>query len=545
MLSVVSWVVRFRHGRAEGGVSHELLGRASWFERGTTWLRSVPHSKTRLPVSAPLARAEAAAAEPHCVGKLPLRRTGTGAELGWAWPVGTNGVQSCWRVRFAVAPVRLSRLSQMTSVKRVLLISYDFPPTGGSGVQRPTKFAKYLPKYGWRPVVLTTRRGRPVARDPSLLEDVGDVEVHRTPAPNPDRTLKRLRKMFARPDGVDAELVAAEPRRVGPWNPRAWLVPDAKVFWIPFGLAWAARVARNDRADLVLSTIPSPSVAILGWRIARMWGVPHVVDYRDRWAGGFHIPQRIRPLEAFELSLEREILAHASAAVVVRDEELSTIRRLVPDRNLPVEIIMNGYDESDFEGVRPQRPVGGFVIAHVGVLYQCRDLGGLVNALKILATREPHLLRQVHFVQVGTVAFFARQQLAEMEKIVRVSVVPQVPHPEAIGYMLGADLLCLPTYDNAVPGKTFEYLRAGRPILGIGDDAPSLREILTPLRRGEVFTRDDAAGVGRYLKRIMRDGSRVEPADIEALTVFSREAGVERLAALLDRILDGAATSSQ
>ncbi len=423
-------------------------------------------------------------------------------------------------------------------MKRVLLITYDFPPTGGSGVQRPTKFAKYLPTYGWQPVVLTTRLGRPVARDPSLLADVADVEVHRVAAPNPYRTVKRMRRMLGIEKRLRAEPVSADLGRVRGWNPQAWLIPDAKVFWVPFGFAWAATLPKHKRCDLVLSTIPTPSAAILGWQIARMWKVPHVVDYRDPWADGFFIPERIRPLKAFEMYLERNILRHASAAVIVGERELAEIRRFVLDPPLPIEVISNGYDESDFLDVKQKRPEGKFVIAHVGVLYQQKDLSGLLRGLQILAARTHDLVREVHFVQVGTVAVGTRKQLDEMQKVVRVSVIPPVSHPDAIAYMLGADLLCQPTFDNAMPGSTFEYLRAGRPILGIGDEAADLGKLLVQFGRGEVFAGRDGVGIADFIRRVMENRFRVGHGIDDDISPLSRENGVNRLAELLNRVFE-------
>lgn len=420
--------------------------------------------------------------------------------------------------------------------KRVLIITYDFPPVSGSGVQRPTKFAKYLSEYGWEPVVLTTQKGRVVARDPDATLEVQNVEVYRTASPYPYRLQMALKRWFERrsPSFPDFQNPKQLPR--SKWHPKALMVPDAKVFWTPFALLWATKLSREKRCDVVLSTIPTPSAALLGFAISRLWGVPHVVDFRDPWFSAYYLPKRIKPLEQFERTLERKILQHASAAVVARKDELAEIARFVDEPGFPIELILNGYDEDDYEDVQPKRLGKAFVIAHVGVMdYPERGFKCLSEALRILSKARPESVEKLHIVQVGTVSPTLYCEIDELRTLVDVTVKPPVPHKEAICYMLGADLLYLPTFDNIIPGKTFEYLRVRKPILCVGDRADNVRSILEDTKSGQVFRKSDYDGIAQYITCVMA-GLHEEPLPMSYIENYSRKCGVNRLAQLLNKV---------
>ncbi len=417
-------------------------------------------------------------------------------------------------------------------MKRVLIVSYDFPPTGGPGVQRVAKFAKYLPRHGWDPVVLTTRRGRPIPKDYALLRELSHVEIHRTPAPHPHRmaaALKRVLGIRSNPERFIADLFGARRR---PWSPVAWIVPDGKLIWMPFGLAWALTRPPAARADIVLSSLPMPSTAILGDRIARAWHVPHVIDYRDPWTGAFYMPSRWPPLRRFEAGWERRLVSRASAVVAVPG-----VPESLPEVDVPVTVIDNGYDEADFIGVEPRRISGGFVIAHLGLLWKERGLDPLVAAFRRLGSARPELLERAHFVQAGRFDAHVARQLDQLAREIGVTRLATLTHREAIACMLGADLLYLPTGHDHVPGKTYEYLRSGRPILGLAARESHLQRLLNETGGGAVIDRDDTAAIARYIEALMDDPNDYRRSKLAAIARYSREALTASLAQVLDGIL--------
>ncbi len=394
----------------------------------------------------------------------------------------------------------------MVSANRVLLITHDFPPVGGPSVKRVAKFAKYLGHFGWNVSVLTTRVAGLAPLDSSRLDDLRGIQVHRTPAPKLFLTVMRLRRLLGGKFKPEADMAGPSGKRVGPWDPRAWLIPDAKILWVPFGLLWALTRRHHDRSDVVMSTIPTPSAAVVGWLIARAWHVPHVVDFRDPWADAHFLPRRAKLAGRLERALEKRILVHASVAVVTQDEWRREIRALVSPATLPIETIMNGFDEADFKGLEAAQSDGRFLVVHTGMLFhrgiQSTNLSGLRLAVGVLADKAPRVVKDMHFVQLGPVDRTMRRELDLLRQFIRVSIRPLVPHREAIEQMLGADVLYLPVPGNTIRSKTFEYLRAGRPILAVGDDLTNTRDLLAEMGLGKAFATADAAPMACFLEQL-------------------------------------------
>jgi glycosyltransferase involved in cell wall biosynthesis len=414
-------------------------------------------------------------------------------------------------------------------VNSVLLVTYDFPPAGGVGVQRVAKFAKYLSRLGWRVSVLTTRHGRSGPRDPSLLDELADIQVHRTLAPDPFRALSAMSSPRSakgqHPTRLHGDTLSL-------WHPAAWIVPDAKLPWVPFGVDWALGSDR-ERCDVVVSTLPTPTAAVLGSMIARLWRVPHVIDYRDPWTGGFYLPPRAEWLRRLELAWERRILRGANAAVIVPG-----VREHLPPVDTPVTVIHNGYDEDDFVDNQPRRPADAdFVIAHVGILWKKRDLASLLSALDSLTRRLPDLGRRVHLLQIGQVDGHVAHQLETASSRMRVTSLPYVPHREAIAYMLGADVLYLPTSHDGLPGKTYEYLRSGTPILGLAAPGSHLDRLLAETGGGEVIGHMNVERIATFIEQVMTDPAASRAADASILRDFSREMTTVELAEVLREII--------
>jgi len=211
----------------------------------------------------------------------------------------------------------------------VLLISYLFPPRGGSGVQRSLKLAKYLPTYGWRPHILTVGQAPPQQDDPSLLHQLtGDVVVHRAPCPVP---LRVLRRPAAGPSGeaeeaaggMSARLWQAARRLIfGSALPLArvlrscLLIPDDEVLWLPAALRAGIRLLQERAIDVIFSTAGPSTNHLVGTILARETGLPLVADYRDPWTWGMHQTQ-FALRRWIEEAMERAVIQQAAAVTTV------------------------------------------------------------------------------------------------------------------------------------------------------------------------------------------------------------------------------------
>ncbi|MGH2383112.1 MAG: glycosyltransferase family 4 protein [Candidatus Limnocylindria bacterium] len=430
---------------------------------------------------------------------------------------------------------------------RVLFVTYHFPPVGGAGVQRSVKFVRYLPELGYEPVVLTgpgPASDRWTPTDQSLGAEVpASTEVLRVPGPVPERSTGmrargerwlRLRTGFAR--------------------------------WWQQGIASLGQEAGD--VDLVyVSMSPfesAPAVADL----ARDLGRPWIADLRDPWAVDEMIVHPTAVHRRLELARMERLLASAAAVVVNTSEAkralVGTLSRIDPDK---VFAIPNGYDASDFTGTSPPRGDGVFRIVHAGYLHTelglaqqrtgrlRRIFGGdegqvdhlarshvfLLRALDRLLDARPQLAGSIELHLAGVLSPADRAAIdAELRRPEMVKTPGYLTHAETIALLRSADLLFLPMHGlppgrraRIVPGKTYEYLAAQRPILAAvpdGDardlleragallcrpaDVDGLTEALSRQLDQAASAEDSVAGPGDFLKRFERRNLARELADV-------------------------------
>ncbi|KPL02135.1 MAG: hypothetical protein AMJ73_09210, partial [candidate division Zixibacteria bacterium SM1_73] len=168
--------------------------------------------------------------------------------------------------------------------RKVLLITYYFPPMGMGGVQRTSKFAKYLPGFGWTPFVLTVKDVHYWAEDPSLLEELPpEVKVIRTGSFDPLRISFKLKSLFKKRKQRNKYVKESTAQRS---KLSSWLFfPDSKIGWVPFALLSGLNLIRKERIDLIFTTSPPPSLHLVGYLLKLLTGKPWVVDFRDPWTG--------------------------------------------------------------------------------------------------------------------------------------------------------------------------------------------------------------------------------------------------------------------
>lgn len=425
---------------------------------------------------------------------------------------------------------------------RLLVVTYYFPPSGGAGVQRPLKWVRYLPDAGVEPVVLTVREGAYPHLDRAMAADVpAGVVVERTAAPDPFGLYGRLTGRSR------AEAVAARTGRVGESarlaervarGVRANLfVPDARVGWVPFALARARRVLDEWPVDAVLTTGPPHSAHLVGRALRRRHRLPWVADFRDPWTDIHYHGSlgRSGPARRLDARLERSVLRGADAVVTVSDPLRDALE--AKGARGSVVTIRNGFDPADFAG--PPEPVrtDRFEIAHVGTLYGVPT--ALLDAVARLRARGGFgrgALRFVGSVPDGLAAAAEDRGVGDL-----LDLTPAVPHAKAVRAMQRAALLLLTiepwSYaDAVVPGKTFEYLAAGRPVLGLGPTGGEAAAILRLSGAGAMLPHDSVDGAAAALAEhyaAWEAGTPRHGAHADALAPYARPAQAAELAGVV------------
>ncbi len=394
-------------------------------------------------------------------------------------------------------------------MKKVLIVAYYFPPSGGPGVQRVLKFAKYLPQFGWEPAILTVQDGDYPARDESLLEEIpAGLPVHRTPILEP---YSIYRSLTGKKKGVAVDVnTNYRPGTRVPLSEKvaqavrgALFIPDARVGWMVHGLPRGVRIAREWGADLIFSSSPPYTCALLGREIARRAKRPWVFELRDPWTGFLSAPVRHGPSKALDRHLEKSCVEQASRVVVAWKGIARDLAGKYPELDTGhFRLIENGFDPDDLHGVEPVH-FDRFTIVYTGSMYGVRSPDTFLQAVaQLLATGRirPESFRAVFVGRFGDEvrAMFRRSELKGT-----VEEIGHQPHAESVRYTLGAAALLLVVDDVAgsegiVPGKVFEYLGARRPVMAVAPEG-DVADLIRRTESGVVVDRNDVHGMAETL----------------------------------------------
>jgi glycosyltransferase involved in cell wall biosynthesis len=400
---------------------------------------------------------------------------------------------------------------------------------GSSGVQRTLRFAQHLPKFGWRPVVLTiVPRAYPEVSAGVGNEIPADLEVHRT-------------------FGVDA----ARDLAIFGRYPRVLALPDRWALWRIWAVRRALRLVRSEAIDAIWSTFPIATAQRIGLEVARRTNVPWIAEFRDPMWQGDYPPERRVNLAWREL--ERRVFERVDAAVVTTPGAVTTYQQRFPafaaDRLVLIE---NGYDEDTFQraqtaGTTPATADaahgGPITLLHSGIIYASeRDPTQLFEALAALKRAGRITAGRLQLVlRASGHEHEYRPRLAALDIADIVRLEPAIDYLTALQEMLTADGLLILQAGNCnaqIPAKLYEYLRAQRPILALTDPAGDTARTLAAAETGFLAPLDSADRIEEALPRFLdaiRDGtwSRAPP---EIIARYSREAQAGQLAQLLQRV---------
>jgi len=435
--------------------------------------------------------------------------------------------------------------------RRVLVLSYYFPPSGGAGVQRVLKFVKYLPSFDWTPVVVTVREGAYPARDASLWADVpASTEVHRTASWD----AYQLYAALTGTSSEDAVVQGSVEDQDADWKARLrrWVranvfLPDARVGWVPFAVWRGRQLLSNGDIDAILTTGPPHSTHLAGVLLQALTGTPWVADFRDPWTDINYYQElpHTRWAKWLDAALERMVIRRAQAVTAVSPTWRDLLERkgaARPHNGNRFTVVQNGFDECDIPATPALPSTETFDLTHVGSLYASRNPTGLWRAVRRLREqgRVPDLrLRLVGTVDPSVRAALRRHGLADITEF-----VSYVPHEEAVAYMQRAGVLLLsiedfPASAGMLTGKIYEYLASGRPILGVGDAEGDAAALLRKTEGGRLFGRTDVSGVVQFIQSQYEAWEQGLPrvgAAPGALHPYRRRSQTKQLAGLLNEV---------
>ncbi|MBS1946057.1 MAG: glycosyltransferase [Bacteroidetes bacterium] len=371
-------------------------------------------------------------------------------------------------------------------MKRVLIITYYWPPNGGAGVYRWLKLSKLLPEHGWQPVIYTPSNPEVIADDPGLQKDVrSDIEVVKRPITEPFNLYKRF---TGRSTKEKVQVGFLNEKKQGGWKEdlALWVrsnffIPDARVWWVRPSVKFLKEYLKQHPVDAIISTGPPHSMHLIALGLKRALGVKWIADFRDPWTDiDFYAQLKLtRWADAKHKRLEGEVLREADRVLAVSWTMAKDLEVLGAKR---VQVVTNGYDPGDLP-IPAESVDEEFSLVHVGSLPPTRNAPVLWQALNALCAADPEFASRFRLRLIGPVDHTIMQSIREAGLGGQVEHVARVSHGEAMRHMQRARVLLLLLNDTAnvkgiLSGKLFEYVSTGRPILCIGPEDGDVFKVL-------------------------------------------------------------------
>lgn len=419
---------------------------------------------------------------------------------------------------------------------KVLLITYYWPPAGGSGVQRWLKFVKYMSEFGIDPIVFTVDDPSYTIEDPTLLGEVPEkVEIIRQSLWEPNQLLSKLNKGGKQ---ESAGFLKADPsfiERQMHYIRANYFIPDARKYWVKPSVKRLLTFLKEHPVDLMISTGPPHSAHLIACELKRKTGVKWVADFRDPWTNidyfqNLPLSQRSRQKHH---DLEDEVLRQADAVLVVG----KTMKEEFLDRNEKVYVLSNGYDDSGFEDETALD--AKFTISHIGMMNADRNPVIFWKALSELVTEHEDLASDLSVKLIGKCDQVVYQSVKEFKLSSYVNFIAYVAHKDVLAYQRASQVLLLavnnvPSAKSVVTGKVFEYLQSKRPILGIGPLDGDLADILEETSSGHMVDFNDLEAVKKVLLDYYRAFKKEELVlNSKGVEKYHRKSLTKKLAAIL------------
>lgn len=423
-------------------------------------------------------------------------------------------------------------------MKKVLIVTYYWPPAGGPGVQRWLKFIKYLPENGIEPVLYIPKDPHYPITDKSLLKEVPEgITIYRNAIWEPYKlaSLISSRKTSRISSGIIKSKKQSFLERIFLWVRGNFFIPDARKFWVKPSIEYLSSIIDKENIHTVITTGPPHSLHLIGMGLKERKAVKWIADFRDPWTSiGYHKELRLTlSSQKKHKALEEKVLRNADEIIVTSKttkQEFSAIT------NRPITVITNGFD-SDFDGRAALDT--DFTISHIGSLLSERNPKILWRVLSELIAEHPSFKEALQIQLVGVVSEDVIMEIEKHNLGSALKVLPYLPHDEALKAQRSSQVLLLAEINSVetkgiIPGKLFEYLAARRPVLAIGPSGWEAGDLVRDSKAGMVFSYENKKELKETIWEwftAYQTKSLVMPAT--GIDKFSRKELTKKLAAQL------------
>ena len=390
--------------------------------------------------------------------------------------------------------------------KKILIITYYWPPAGGPGVQRWLKFVKYLPDFGIQPIVYVPENPTYPIVDEKLVKEVSDKAIilkHTIFEPY------QLASLFSKnkTKKISSGIIPNQKKQSFLDKTFLWIrgnlfIPDARVFWVKPSVAFLEKYIVENTIDTIVTSGPPHSLHLIGLELKQKLNLKWFADFRDPWTTiGYHKSLRLSRFAAKKRkALERQVLNTADTIIVTSKTTKTEFEAIT---SKPISVITNGYDT---EEVGKQTLDLKFSLAHIGSFLSERNPLILWESLVELITEIPYFKSHLEIKLIGAVSQEVLETIQQFGLNVYLNNLGYVSHVEAIAHQRKSQVLILIEINSAdtksiIPGKLFEYMVSNRPIIAIGPRDSDFSEIITNTNTGVFFDYSEKL----KLKRVILD----------------------------------------
>jgi len=421
-------------------------------------------------------------------------------------------------------------------MNKVLIITYYWPPSGGAGVQRWLKFSKYLPQFGWEPVILTVdpEFASYPAIDNSLEKEIqGGIKVYRTKATDWFRIYGKSKVPSAGFAKNSDDTIKGKISRFIRGN---FFIPDPRRGWNKFAFKKACEIIEKEEIRHIITTSPPHSTQLIGLKLKKRFSaIRWIADLRDPWTDIYYYSKFYPSLFSRKLDLcyERSVLEKSDEIITVGNTLKNSFSQAQKIDENKITVITNGFDESDYTTVTSIRP-GKLIITYVGTISESYPVAGLIGALEDLYEKKIDFTLRI----TGDLSQKIRNLITSDIPASSVEFTPYLEHSLAVKSIMDSSVVVLIIPDHKsnkgiLTGKLFEYLASGVPILCLGPADGDAAGIIARAKAGATFEYKDEKGI--WISSFLCSAADTFKPDKDYIKEFSRVNLTRMIIPLLER----------
>ena len=426
--------------------------------------------------------------------------------------------------------------------KKILIITYYWPPAGGPGVQRWLKFVKYLPEFGWEPTVFIPENPSYPIVDDTLEKDVSiNLEIIKTKIWEPYQIAEffgKDNKKF-KAGQFDVGKNQSLKSRLSIWVRGNFFIPDARVFWVNPSVTYLKKYLKENHFDALVTTGPPHSVHLIGLNLKKEFpNLKWIADFRDPWTeiSYYQHLKLTKFADQKHRNLEQKVFENADITLATSYADAENFKK----KGANAVCITNGFDVENQESRTENRePSTQFTLSYIGVLEQLRNPEVLWRVLNDLMKENEDFRKNFILKFVGRIDDRILDEITNSELNDSVKNLGYLSHSEANLEMQNSDLLLITNFSEdkskgIIPGKIFEYLATKKQIISFGPKESDVKRILEETHAGKHFSYDDSESLKAFILEKFNDWKSGNlSSNTENIDQFSRRNLTKKLAEIL------------